>query len=80
MLVNDLMDKQRLQGLIEQGYINVRNHPTLPLRIFNYSPSAQFDQHWPIEVCLCRCRYRLSSLHGSSNGSGVLQKRSMRIS
>ena len=54
MLVSDLMDEQRLSDLIERKYITRRKHPTLPLSILNYSASCQFENYWPLEVCLCR--------------------------
>jgi RNA ligase len=54
MKLQDYMDVSKLTKLVVDGYINQRKHPTLPLFIYNYSPSAQFDQHWPHEVCACR--------------------------
>jgi len=54
VLVNNLLDFDKLKEYIDAGYISVRKHPTLPLRIFNYTASAQFEQFWPHEVCQCR--------------------------
>jgi RNA ligase len=54
VLVTNILNINKLKEYIDGGYISVRHHPTLPLRIFNYTPSAMFDQFWPHEVCQCR--------------------------
>jgi RNA ligase len=54
MKLQEYLDPTKLQQAIADGYINSRKHPTLPLSILNYTASAQFDQHWPHEVCACR--------------------------
>ena len=54
MKLFDYLNSEALEKLILEGYINVRHHPTLPLRILNYGPEAQFTQHWPHEVCASR--------------------------
>ena len=54
MRLETLMDMDKLNGLIRDGYINERRHPTLPLRILNYSHNCAFENVWPLEVCICR--------------------------
>lgn len=54
MKLHELMDKSKLEQYIAEGFISVRNHPTLPIRIYNYTASAQFENFWPHEVCQCR--------------------------
>jgi len=54
MKLGNYLDLDNLRQLIEEGYINERRHPTLPLRILNYSNACQFEQKWPHEVCACR--------------------------
>lgn len=41
-----VLDKQTILSLIEQGYLLVNEHPTLPLRIYNYSRKTQFEKYW----------------------------------
>jgi T4 RnlA family RNA ligase len=53
-LTNLPFDPQILPTLIEQGYILSQTHPSLPLRIYNYTAKAQFDRYW-VDATLC-CR------------------------
>lgn len=48
------IDFKNLDKMIAEKYISVQKHPTLPLRIFNYSQSAQFDRVWNEETLSCR--------------------------
>lgn len=50
----DLLDLAELETLIEQGYVRVQQHPTLPLFIYNYTERCQFDRFWTPETMLCR--------------------------
>jgi T4 RnlA family RNA ligase len=53
MKIDDVLYNKILQE-IEAGYINVQQHPSLPLRIFNYSKSTQFDWRWNEATSICR--------------------------
>ena len=53
MKIDDELYNKILQE-IEAGYINVQQHPALPLRIFNYSNKTQFDWHWNEATSICR--------------------------
>lgn len=37
---------QGLQARVNSGHINVQNHPTFPLKIYNYSHSCAYDGAW----------------------------------
>lgn len=50
----DLMDLNLLQTMIDAKYIRVKDHPTLPLRIFNYSEMAMFEKMWNPATLQCR--------------------------
>ena len=54
MLLKDLLDADLLTQHIEHGLVSVRRHPTLPLRIFNYTPEAAFSGTWDGVTTLCR--------------------------
>ncbi len=48
------MDFQLLETLIQENYIHVQEHPSGELRIYNYSPKAQYDRVWNEWTMLCR--------------------------
>jgi len=54
MRIENLLDTDRLARLLEEGYIVQNPHPTLPLRILNYSHKCMFENKWPYEACVCR--------------------------
>jgi RNA ligase len=43
-----------LKKNIEDGYIIRQKHPSLDLTIYNYSQSAQYDNHWDEITLMCR--------------------------
>ena len=43
-----------LEKYYEEGWIVKQTHPTLPLTIWNYSRSAQFEKHWDEITLMCR--------------------------
>ena len=43
-----------LANLIAKGYITQRPHPTLPLKIYNYTNKAQFEKVWNPTTRHCR--------------------------
>lgn len=47
-------DKARLDELIQRRLINVRSHPTLPYKIYNYSKDVQLGNKWEFWTELCR--------------------------
>lgn len=44
--IHEILDGDKLAHHIMDGYVNVQRHPTLPLRILNYSQSAQYAGLW----------------------------------
>lgn len=48
------MELQKIQELIDQGYISERTHPTLPLKIYNYTPKTQYEGYWNEITTQCR--------------------------
>lgn len=52
--LQDVLSLENLNKRLEERYILCQKHPNLPLRIYNYSPSAMFDNVWDHEIMLCR--------------------------
>jgi RNA ligase len=42
----DLLDKEKLDHHIREGFVSVTQHPSQPLIIFNYTPRAAFAGAW----------------------------------
>lgn len=54
MYVNDILDVELLESHVRNGYISARNHPHLPLTIFNYTPKAVYEPLWDNVTLRCR--------------------------
>lgn len=55
MHITDLIDPHFLhQYITEERWVRTQNHPTLDLKIYNYTEKAQFDQHWDNITSQCR--------------------------
>lgn len=54
MKLDSLLDKDELSRLLTEGLVGVQHHPTLPLRIFNYTQRAQFAGQWGGAIDYCR--------------------------
>jgi len=52
--LDDILDVGELQRLIADNFITARDHGTLPYKILNYTPKAQFARHWVRETELSR--------------------------
>lgn len=50
----DYLDPIRIRELIQDGYIEVKDHPTEPLQILDYSRKAQWEGLWTLETSRCR--------------------------
>lgn len=46
--------QQELKKNVQNGYVRVAEHPTLPLKIYNYTPKAQFESEWNPITRMCR--------------------------
>ncbi len=53
-MTNLPFDPHTLPELIAQGYIASQVHPSLPLKIYNYTAKAQYDRHWVAATLSCR--------------------------
>ncbi|GAA1365731.1 RNA ligase [Streptomyces beijiangensis] len=52
--LSDLVDLDLLAQSISAGYVREQVHPSLPLRILNYSEKAQFERVWDDATRQCR--------------------------
>lgn len=50
----ELVNQENLERRISEGYISVRLHPDLPLRIYNYTTQALYHHAWDNETAQCR--------------------------
>ena len=50
------MNIKSIMGMaaVAAGLVRVQRHPTLPLRIFNYTEQAVFGRHWTAVTRTCR--------------------------
>lgn len=54
MYVADILDIDLLESHVRDGYISARNHPHLPLTVFNYTPRAVYEPLWDNVTLRCR--------------------------
>jgi len=45
---------EKINELVEQGYIDRQQHPQFPLYIYNYSRKCQYEAFWTEETMMCR--------------------------
>ena len=50
----ELFDPAALTEAIDGGYVRVQRHPTLPLRVFNYTEKAAYENAWTDVTLACR--------------------------
>lgn len=50
----DLFDIDSFHEEVALGHVTERRHPSLPLRIYNYSKQTAYDQHWNDITETCR--------------------------
>jgi len=62
MYVSEILDTELLESHVRNGYVTARNHPHLPLTVFNYTPKAVYEPLWD-EVTL-RCRGLIADRNG----------------
>lgn len=48
------LDKVKILSLIEEGFLMVNTHPSLPLNIYNYTRKTQFEKYWNEYTLLAR--------------------------
>lgn len=54
MTIDQYMDVDKLMKYIEEGIVDERKHPTLPLTILCYSRRATYENIWDDITCKCR--------------------------
>lgn len=54
MLTNGRNLLENLNTYIENGWVMKQVHPALPLSIYNYTQSTQYDSHWDDITLMCR--------------------------
>lgn len=54
MQLADLFDLAALDEALSEGLVRAQDHPTLPLKIYNYTEKAQFAQAWTPVTLACR--------------------------
>lgn len=52
--LGDIVDLDELAAAIEARHIKVQTHPTLPLRILNYTDRATYERAWNNATLTCR--------------------------
>ncbi|MFD7669071.1 RNA ligase [Streptomyces sp. NPDC059788] len=52
--IGGLFDPALLARSLDGGYVREQTHPTLPLRILNYTEKAQFEREWNEVTRQCR--------------------------
>lgn len=62
MYVSDILDVDLLESHVRNGYVTARNHPHLPLTVFNYTPKAVYEPLW--DNVTLRCRGLIADSHG----------------
>ena len=54
MKLYDLFGYREYMYMLDQGYVRENFHPTLDLRIINYTEKAQYDNEWNNVTTKCR--------------------------
>jgi len=52
--LTNILDPAKLAEMVAERYIRVQRHPSLPLRIYNYTEKAQYGRVWNTETLTCR--------------------------
>jgi RNA ligase len=52
--VTNINELTELLQMVTDGFISVRQHPTAPLRIYNYTAKAQYENVWNVATRTCR--------------------------
>ncbi|MFD7624829.1 RNA ligase [Streptomyces sp. NPDC059851] len=54
LTLNDLMPRQELAAAIDAGHVSRKTHPELPLSIYTYTRTAQYERVWNQVTVRCR--------------------------
>ncbi|MER7176349.1 RNA ligase [Streptomyces mesophilus] len=54
LTLNELLPKDELAAALEAGHVTRKSHPSLPLSIYTYSRTAQYERAWTTVTTRCR--------------------------
>ncbi|NGO74369.1 polynucleotide kinase [Streptomyces sp. YC504] len=54
LTLNELLPKTELSAALEAGHVTRKSHPSLPLSIYTYTRSAQYERAWTQVTTRCR--------------------------
>lgn len=54
MKLYDLLDKDLLDEMLKEGFVRQQSHPSMPLKILNYTERAQYTKTWNDVTQKCR--------------------------
>ncbi len=54
LTLHDLLPAQALADSIDAGYVTRKTHPELPLSIYTYTRTAQYERVWNEVTTRCR--------------------------
>ena len=49
-----LLDREKLDAMVAEGWLRSQRHPEADLWIYNYTEKTQFEKHWTPETLACR--------------------------
>lgn len=52
--IHDILNPEQLQQQLLARHVNITQHPTLPLNIYNYTQTAQYSSAWNATTKTCR--------------------------
>jgi RNA ligase len=52
--IADIFDSQLFAEMVDDGYVRIQTHPTLPLKIANYAEKAVYERVWNPVTRQCR--------------------------
>lgn len=54
MKLTEMIEPKLMKDMLDGGFVRYQDHGTLPLRIFNYTPRAQYERVWNDATKRCR--------------------------
>ncbi|WP_406864525.1 T4 RnlA family RNA ligase [Streptomyces sp. HUAS MG47] len=54
LTLHELLPREELEAAIDAGYVTRKSHPELPLSIYTYTRSAQYERVWTAVTTRCR--------------------------
>ena len=54
VVLAEILDADRLDTAVADGLVACKRHPSEPLRLYDYTPRAQYERVWTAETMACR--------------------------